>query len=166
MVTQHKHLMVGDESDEEDDMHSVCDGPFVEGRLVPHVELMMEDEQLPFGPAIGEEKTDAQAACTVVDTCHQEVLEPNKETLQEIGRLEEHIDSSQMSGDILEMLVHPSMGLPIDEVQIGAVAASRVVYIGRNPLEEYIYRACDTICTHLSFREKRVNFSLLIDRSK
>jgi len=57
-----------------------------------------------------------------------------------------------MSGDILEMVVHPSMGLPIDEAQIGAVAASRVaVYTGGTPPEEYMYRACDTICPPLFF---------------
>lgn len=37
------------------------------------------------------------------------MLEHDKAALQEIGKLEEHKDSSQMSGDILELEVHPSM---------------------------------------------------------
>ena len=110
------------------------------GILQPMIE---EDEQLSFGLAIGEEQTDAQAASGVVNTCHQDLLEPNKATLQEIGRLEEHRVSSQMSGDILEMVVHPSLGRPIDEVRANAQIAGRAArHSESNPLNEYIDRAC------------------------
>lgn len=59
----------------------------------------------------------------------------------------------------MEMVGHPSLGRPIDEVQIGAVAANRaVIFLGRNPLKEYIDRACSTSCPlFLIMREGQVS---------
>lgn len=104
-----------------------------------HVEPLVEEDEKPsFGPTIDEEQTYAQIANKVVvlaDTCHQEVLESDRLFWQGVGRIEE----------MLEMVMHPSLGLPIDEVKIGAVAASRAIIFPRhNPLQEYINRTCGT----------------------
>lgn len=51
-----------------------------------------------------------------------------------------------MREDLLEMVVHSSLGLPIDEVQIGAVVANRAAaFPGNIPLQESIDRACNTV---------------------
>jgi len=45
-----------------------------------------------------------------------------------------------------EMAEHPSLGLPIDEVQTGVVATSRATTFSANsPLQEYIDMACNTV---------------------
>jgi len=74
-----------------------------------------------------------------IDTCPQEMLEHDKTIWQEIGGLEERGVSYQAR----EMVVHPSLGLPIDEVQTGVAAASRAAtFSGKSPLQEYIDRTC------------------------
>lgn len=59
-----------------------------------HVDPMMEeDDQLSFGPSIGEKKKYSQTTNMVVilvDTYCQEVLELDRIVLQEVGKLEEH----------------------------------------------------------------------------
>lgn len=59
------------------------------------------------------------------DACPQELLEVDRVVLQVMSRLEEYGAFRQMREDLLKMVVHPSLGLPTDEVSIGAVAASR-----------------------------------------
>ena len=74
-----------------------------------------------------------------------------------------------MREDLLGMVVRPSLSLPIDEMQIGAMATSRAaVFPGNNSLQEYINRACNTTCPHVPIIEKGARFLrqiLLVDRA-
>ena len=64
-----------------------------------------------------------------------------------------------MREDFLEMVVHPSLGPPIDDTQIGAVAANRaVVFLGCNHLQDNIDRACSTSCPLLPVMERWAGF--------
>lgn len=84
--------------------------------------------------------------------------------------MEEHEVSSQMSEDILEVVVHPFVGLPIDEVQIAVVAASKTAtFSGSNPLQGYIDRACSTTCPFLPIIGRGAGFLgqiLLMDQTE
>lgn len=129
-------------------MHSMHDERFVESQLEVHVESMIEeDEQSSFAPGIDEEQTNAQTTSRVVvfaGTCRQGVLESDRIVLQEVGRLEKHGDPCQMR----EMVVHSSLGLPIDELQTDATTTNKVAtFLGNNPPQGYIGKACRTTCT-------------------
>lgn len=56
--------------------------------------------------------------------------------------------------------MHPSLGLPIGEVQIDVVAASRAVkFSSSHPLQEYIDRACNTVWLLVPIIGREVGFS-------
>jgi len=118
---------------------------------VAHVEPRMEDEQTPLGPIIEVEQIDVQATSSEVvfaDICRQEVLEIDNVVLQEASRRQE-----------LDMVVHPSLGLPIEEVQTNIVAASKAaIYSGSNPLQEFIDRACNIVCPLFPIRGRKAGF--------
>lgn len=79
--------------------------------------------------------------------------------LQEDVRLEEHGVSSQMMEDLLEIVKHPSLGLPIDEVQIEAMEGSKAaIFPSSNPLQEYIDRVCSIGYPLLSITRREVGF--------
>lgn len=143
-------------------MHDGHDWSFLENQLVAHIEPMIEkDEQLFFGPIIGKEQTKAQISSRVVvlaNTVHQEVLEPDRIVLQKVGTLEKRGVSGQMQ-DCLEMMVHSSLGLPIDELQTSVMEASRAaVLLGNSPLQEYIDKACSTGYPFLSLTQREAGF--------
>lgn len=142
--------------------HSMCDGPFLESQLVAHVEPMVEDEQWSLGLAINEGYTDVKTTSRVVfliDTCRQEVvfvdmghpeaLEPDRTILQvTIGPMEHRV-FSQIKEAFLETMMHPSLGLPIDKVQVDAATTTTskaAVLPGNNHLLEYIDRVCNMGC--------------------
>lgn len=53
------------------------------------------------------------------------------------------------------MVVHPYLGLPIDEAQIDAVAAIKAVTsLGSSPLQEYIDKVCSSTCPLLPIIER------------
>lgn len=55
--------------------------------------------------------------------------------------------------------MHPSLGLPIDEVQIDAVVANKAAtYIGTNPLQEFLDRACSIVYPHFPIRGREAGF--------
>lgn len=57
------------------------------------------------------------------------------------------------------MVVHPSLGLPIDEVQTHIVVASKVAtYSGSIPLQEFINRACNTVFPLFPIRGREARF--------
>lgn len=78
MMSQHEEHMTGHESPEEVEVHSMHDDPFWESQLEVHMEpMMVEDEQLPLGSTIDEEKIDVQTARKVIvfaNTCPWEML--------------------------------------------------------------------------------------------
>jgi len=92
--------------------------------LEVHIEpVMMEDEKPPLGSDIDEEQTDVHTASRVTvfaDTCPHEMPECDRTVSQDIGGLEGCGVSYQARG----MEVHPSLGLPIDEVQTKVVAVN------------------------------------------
>ena len=54
---------------------------------------------------------------------------------------------SAMEEEMLEMVVHPYLGQPIDEVSVDAYTVSRTAVLSRsNTFQEYIYGACSTYC--------------------
>lgn len=118
-MIQHGECIEECASDGEDDVPSVCDEPFLEGQLVAHAEPVLgEDEQQYFGPAICEEWIDIQTASEVVvfvDTCW-EMLDLDRVVLQETSRCEEHGVSDQRREELLEIVVHPSLGLSINDM--------------------------------------------------
>lgn len=135
VMSQHERHMVEHESAEKDDVHSMHVEPFWESQLEVHIEPMMEEEEkTPLGPTIGGEQA-ATREVVFADIGHQEVLELDRTFLQVTSRPEEYGAFRQMTEDFLEMVVHPSLGLPTDELPIGAVAANRaIVFPGNNPL--------------------------------
>lgn len=143
------------------------DGPFLEGQLVAHVEPMEEDEQPPLGSTIDKEQTyvhEIRRVAVFEDTCPQEVLEADMIVLQE-----EHEVFSKMREDLFEMVVHPYLSLPIVEVKISAMSASRVIVsLSCTPVLEYIDKACNTSCPLFPIIERGVGFLrhiLLIDQT-
>ena len=66
--------------------------------------------------------------------------------------------------------MHPSLGLPIDEVQVDVVETSRAVaFSGSSPLQEYIDKACSTTCPPRSIIGREAGFIgciLLVDRAE
>lgn len=64
--------------------------------------------------------------------------------LQVTSGLMEHGVYGQMREALLEIVVPPYLGLPIDEVQVDTVVARKsAVFIGGSPLQEYIDNACN-----------------------
>jgi len=81
--------------------------------------MMEEDRQPPLGSAIDEEQTNVQIGNGVVvlaDTCSQEVLEVDRVVLREASIWQGHGVIDQRREELLEMVVHPSLGQPTDEV--------------------------------------------------
>ena len=84
------------------------------------------------------------------DTCPQEVRGFNEIDLHEVGRLKEHGVLSQMGVDIFDMVAHPSLDRPTDEVQVLAQTAGRATVLsGSNPLQEYMDRDCSIVWPHV-----------------
>lgn len=77
------------------------------------------------------------------------MLDIDRVVLQEASRQQE----------LLEMVVHPSLGQPTDEVRVVAQAASRAAGLSvSSPLQEYIDRTCSTVYPLLSIRGRKAKF--------
>lgn len=139
-------------------MHVVCMVSLL-WRLEVRVEpVMMEGEQLPLALVIDGDQIEVQTIGRVTvfaDTCPQGMLEYDRTVWQEIGGLEECGASYQSR----EVAVHTSLGLPIDEVQIDVVGARQAtIFLGCNPLQDYIDRACSMFCPLFPIREREAGF--------
>lgn len=88
------------------------------------------------------------------------MLGSNRTILQVMSRPEEYGAFRQMREDLLEMVIHPSLGLPTDEAPIGAMVANKAkVFPGNNPLQEYIDRACNIVWPLVPIVGREVGFS-------
>lgn len=91
----------------------------------------------------------------LASTCPQVMLEYDRIVWQEIGGLEERGASYQLR----EVAVHPSLGLPIDEVQTNVVVARQATtFLGSNPLQEYIDGGCIIVCPLFPIRGRDTGF--------
>lgn len=110
VMSQHEKHMMEHELAEGDDVYNIHDDPFGEIQLGVHIEPVMEEDlQPPLGLAIDEVQTYVQIVGRVTvftDTCPQDILGIDRVVLPEDSRRQV----------LLEMVVHPSLGRPIDEV--------------------------------------------------
>ena len=111
--------MVEHDSAEEEAMHIMHDSPSGESEMEAQIESVV-DVRLTLGSTIEEEQTNARASSMVTvvsDTHPQDMLEVDGIVLWEASRQQEYDISDHEREELLEMVEHPSLGRPTDEVQ-------------------------------------------------